>query len=162
MAPRHVGSSRTRARTRVPCIGRRILNQCVAREAPTCTCEISLIFFFFQPRCPGLGNPSRTGGFPYCPLVSGWYYPFPQVTFGSLSALGPSGDLTLHRWLFLRALPSLVFELSNSWVTCPTQGNKNVFFCHNLSSSRKAQLSFIVIDVFDQFFKWPLLSLSLF
>ena len=33
VAPRHVGSSRTRARTRVPCIGRRIPNHCVTREA---------------------------------------------------------------------------------------------------------------------------------
>ena len=32
--PRHIGSSRTRARTRVPCIGRRILNHCVTREVP--------------------------------------------------------------------------------------------------------------------------------
>ena len=32
-APQHVGSSRTRARTRVPCIGRRILNHCTTREA---------------------------------------------------------------------------------------------------------------------------------
>ena len=32
-APRHVGSSPTRARTRVPCIGRRILNHCATREA---------------------------------------------------------------------------------------------------------------------------------
>ena len=31
-SPRHVGSSRTRARTRVPCIGRRILNHCATRE----------------------------------------------------------------------------------------------------------------------------------
>ena len=29
-----MGSSRTRARTRVPCIGRRILNHCATREAP--------------------------------------------------------------------------------------------------------------------------------
>ena len=29
----HVGSSRTRARTRVPCIGKRILNHCATREA---------------------------------------------------------------------------------------------------------------------------------
>ena len=29
----HVGSSRTRARTRIPCIGRRILNHCATREA---------------------------------------------------------------------------------------------------------------------------------
>ena len=32
-APQHVGSSRTRARTRVPCIGRRIPNHCTTREA---------------------------------------------------------------------------------------------------------------------------------
>ena len=32
VAPRHVGSSRTRARTRVPCIGRRILNHCATGE----------------------------------------------------------------------------------------------------------------------------------
>ena len=32
-APRHVGSSQTRARTRVPCIGRRILSHCATREA---------------------------------------------------------------------------------------------------------------------------------
>ena len=30
----HVGSSRTRARTRVPCTGRRILNHCATREVP--------------------------------------------------------------------------------------------------------------------------------
>ena len=32
VAPRHVGSSRTRAQTRVPCIGRQILNHCATRE----------------------------------------------------------------------------------------------------------------------------------
>ena len=32
-APRHVGSSQTRAQTRVPCIGRQILNRCATREA---------------------------------------------------------------------------------------------------------------------------------
>ena len=31
---RHVGSSGTRARTRVPCVGRQILNHCATREAP--------------------------------------------------------------------------------------------------------------------------------
>ena len=34
VAPQHVGSSQTRARTRVPCIGRQILNPCATREAP--------------------------------------------------------------------------------------------------------------------------------
>ena len=35
VAPRHVGSSQTRARTRVLCIGRQILNHCTTREALT-------------------------------------------------------------------------------------------------------------------------------
>ena len=34
VALQHVGSSQTRARTRVPCIGRQILNHCATREAP--------------------------------------------------------------------------------------------------------------------------------
>ena len=34
VAPRHVVSSQTRARTRVPCISRQILNHCATREAP--------------------------------------------------------------------------------------------------------------------------------
>ena len=33
VSPRHVGSSQTRAWTRVPCIGRWILNHCTTREA---------------------------------------------------------------------------------------------------------------------------------
>ena len=35
VALRHVGSYQTRARTRVPCIGRQTLNHCGTREAPT-------------------------------------------------------------------------------------------------------------------------------
>ena len=34
VVPWHVGSSQTRARTRVPCIGRQILNHCATREVP--------------------------------------------------------------------------------------------------------------------------------
>ena len=34
VAPRHVESSQTRARSRVPCIGRQTLNHCATREAP--------------------------------------------------------------------------------------------------------------------------------
>ena len=34
VAPQHVGSSWTRARTCVPCIGRQILNHCATREVP--------------------------------------------------------------------------------------------------------------------------------
>ena len=34
VAPRHVGSFRTRAQTHVPCIGRRTPSHCATREAP--------------------------------------------------------------------------------------------------------------------------------
>ena len=34
VAPQHVGSSQTRARTCVPCIGRQILNHCAVRKLP--------------------------------------------------------------------------------------------------------------------------------
>ena len=34
VAPRHVGSSQTRAQTRVSCNGRQIVNRCATREAP--------------------------------------------------------------------------------------------------------------------------------
>ena len=34
VVPWHVGPSRIRARTRVPCIGSRILNHCATREVP--------------------------------------------------------------------------------------------------------------------------------
>ena len=47
VAPWHVGSSRTRARTCVPCIGRRILNHCATREIPI----YLFLFSFFWPYC---------------------------------------------------------------------------------------------------------------
>ena len=37
-APRHVGSSQTRARTRVRCIGRQILNHCATRKPTALFC----------------------------------------------------------------------------------------------------------------------------
>ena len=46
VAPRHVGSSRTRARTRVACIGRRILNHCTTREVLTCRLNIFFVKVF--------------------------------------------------------------------------------------------------------------------
>ena len=48
VAPQHVGSSQTRARTHVPCTGRQILNHCATREA----CLLFLICFsYFFSAC---------------------------------------------------------------------------------------------------------------
>ena len=46
VAPRQVGSSPTRARTRVPCIGRRIFNHCTTRGAPWCFLKNKFIYLF--------------------------------------------------------------------------------------------------------------------
>ena len=48
VAPRHVGSSQTRAQTRVPCIGRRTPNHCATREAPIYIFFKNLFIFFFR------------------------------------------------------------------------------------------------------------------
>ena len=67
VAPRHVGSSQTRSRTRVPCIGRQILNHCTTREA--------LLYVF---KCTPLGwSHSATSVSPHklssmgCPCAAG-------------------------------------------------------------------------------------------
>ena len=44
-APRHVGSSQTRARTRVSCIGRWILNHCTTREVPKISVLITILYY---------------------------------------------------------------------------------------------------------------------
>ena len=48
VAPRHMGSSQTRARTHVPCIGRQFLNHCATREAPVHLFFRVLFVCFFQ------------------------------------------------------------------------------------------------------------------
>ena len=48
VAPRHVGSSWTRDRTRVPCIGRQTLNHCATREAPGVTVLTSALLVDVQ------------------------------------------------------------------------------------------------------------------
>ena len=58
VAPRHVGSSQTRARTRVPCISRQILNHCATSEAPNSlfSCDVSLALRKIQ-QVAFLGHP---------------------------------------------------------------------------------------------------------
>ena len=48
VAPRHVGSSWTRARIRVPCIGRQILNHCATREALENSFNGCIIIVFYR------------------------------------------------------------------------------------------------------------------
>ena len=52
VAPRHVGSSRTRARTHVPCIVRQILNHCATREVPLSILNFTQVYVFcLTPGC---------------------------------------------------------------------------------------------------------------
>ena len=47
VAPRHMGSSWTRDRTRVPCIGRQILNHCATRKVLQDFLKLEVIFQVF-------------------------------------------------------------------------------------------------------------------
>ena len=90
-----MGSSRTGARTRVPCIGRRTLNHCATREARSS---------FLEARCPGLclidtkglGMPREDPGL--CTLREGqiilWTMPASPGARGCLER--PEGWLTTH------------------------------------------------------------------
>ena len=60
VAPRHVGSSQTRTRTRVPCIGRQILNHCATREAPALLIFEHRVASFCIPRFSVLISGVRT------------------------------------------------------------------------------------------------------
>ena len=67
-APWHVGSSQTRARTRIPCLGRQILNHCATRavlsassldhstccQFPQCAVFLSLVIFHMLFLLPGI------------------------------------------------------------------------------------------------------------
>ena len=55
VAPRHAGSSQTRARTRVPCIGRQTPNYCATREAPS-ACLFILFIASFCHYIPSFPN----------------------------------------------------------------------------------------------------------
>ena len=48
VTPWHVGSSQTRARTHVPCIGRLILNHCTPREAPLAAFNMFSLYLIFD------------------------------------------------------------------------------------------------------------------
>ena len=68
VAPRHVGSSQTRDRTCVPCIGRQILNDCATREVPN----------------PGLSDaPAQSPLQPWLGLIEKIHYGAPKA-LGSL------------------------------------------------------------------------------
>ena len=80
VAPWHVGSSQTRARTRVPCIGRQILNHCATREdlpLPFCTENSSHSSLFPppiqypQPPGPGIGCIPTWTPLPSHPAIPG-------------------------------------------------------------------------------------------
>ena len=82
VAPRHVGSSQTRARTRVPCIDRWILNHCATREALRMLNDVESYILF----CTGTHK------------LDSWSYPYldatsPLVIQGS-SDIFPPGPAT--------------------------------------------------------------------
>ena len=107
IALRHVGSSQTRAQTRVPCIGRQILNHCATREA--------------------LGSSSFHGHFPQSP--SSFYHyevPKPQGNFPLISLNLSGNSHTKRQGPILRKHP---LTLSQEF----PQASNSVLFILSLS-----------------------------
>ena len=126
VAPWHVGSSRTRDGTRVPCIGRCILNHCATREVPSVfktevipsfplnfmiLILLKVISSHFV-KCPSNWICSMLSIFPpvispilysfYCiPLVSTWCLLFSVLLFPLLS-------INILRWDILRVCKILI------------------------------------------------------
>ena len=66
-ALQHVQSSRTRARTRVPRTGRRILNHCATREAPAISLSMRFFSLRFSTLCHVHGGESNS----FFPILMG-------------------------------------------------------------------------------------------
>ena len=77
VAPRHVGSSQTRARTRVSCIGRQILNHCTTREALLSLFEQNSVLISAGLLCVCAGSLfSHLSLFIWQDIFSGLYHSF--------------------------------------------------------------------------------------
>ena len=144
-----MGSSQTRARTRVPCIGRRILNHCATREALGHQ-------FRVQKRCEHehyisrkhvlreIWSLVRTQGREILILLGGiqalldiLLYTFPQILILSIplgllvfSSLWQTSSRLVHVLMFAFIRPSstcfeftLCFQLLNFWVICTVGSN---------------------------------------
>ena len=87
VAPWHVGSSQARARTRVPCIGRHILNHCATREAPdTLLTKVHGLLKFTL--CV-----VHSVGFDRCMMTCIHHHGVTQSSFTVLKSPVPSGDI---------------------------------------------------------------------
>ena len=93
VAPWHVGSSQTRTRTRVPYIGRQVLNHCATREALSFVFELYFFNKFIYFICLFLA----ALGLRCCPRA--------------LSSCGERGLLFIAVLVLLIAVASLVVEL---------------------------------------------------
>ena len=87
-ALRHVGPSRTRARTRVPCIGRRIPKHCATREAP----GLFIFFNFMYLFLAALGLPCCMQAPPSC----GERGPLPAAVYGPPTVAEPPAPAAEH------------------------------------------------------------------
>ena len=97
VAPRHVGSFQTRARTRVPCIGRRIPNHCATREAPMA---------HFLNELSVLGAPPRVLPAPHRHPCASGHRVATEAPLSSSKLLSNARALLGAGSLLLRSLPS--------------------------------------------------------
>ena len=116
VALRHVGSSRTRARTRVPCIGRQILNHCATREAPICILKRKTLRYIRIHTVCYTCIKIVYGDLPTSIIVYTWNGPLERETGGRGQGL--------ERDLLVIVHPFVVFGSLKKFCTLPIQ---NIF-----------------------------------
>ena len=128
VAPRHVGSSRTRPRTRVPCIGRRVLNHCATREVPGQA--IFSLFCQFIMTCVEFLPPVSTNyNLPYT-LFSTFCHSFALPRYvGSFLPFGTSEVFCQHS---VGVLQELFHMQMYFWCICGEEGDLHVLLLRHL------------------------------
>ena len=129
VAPRHAGSSQTRARTRVPCISRQTLNHCATREAPSL--HFFIHFFFSSPAACSW----------HLPILSPHFLPVAEITYLALQPRGirpclGNASYTLGHCGGLCGQELLLQELAQAYFPAETWSRKQVSWRQHILSAK--------------------------
>ena len=138
MHPWHVGSSWTRARTHVPCIGKQILNHCATREAPNLFSLIRLCqvkrqlttnLFSVSMDLPALDKSSK------CNHILCGLWGLASFTQHNVFEVHPCCSIVITSYLFMAEQYSIVSTDHILLIYSPTDGRLVLFHFFTIVNS---------------------------